>query len=263
MVSEICVVFPSDYFDKKKPDEMFVEQAQLFSSLGIPTATISIDDLQQNQATFYPKLPPNKKVLYRGWMVTAELYKRFVQVIINNQCLPFTSTEEYMTCHLLPNWYPYISELTPKTKCFETSNDLEAQLTVLNWQKFFVKDYVKSLKTSIGSIIDSPSKINLVLAEMQKFKGDIEGGICVRQLEDFDTSSEKRYFIINKKAYSGDNEIIPDIVTTCAELIPSSFFSVDVIRRNDGILRIVEVGDGQVSDLVGWSTDAFVQLWLS
>ncbi len=31
--------------------------------------------------------------------------------------------------------------------------------------------------------------------------------------------------------------------------------------RKDGALRIVEVGDGQVSDLVGWNVEQFVALW--
>jgi len=51
------------------------------------------------------------------------------------------------------------------------------------------------------------------------------------------------------------------MVARVAGRIPSQFFSVDVVRRADGILRIVEVGDGQVSDLVGWSADAFAAMW--
>jgi hypothetical protein len=53
---------------------------------------------------------------------------------------------------------------------------------------------------------------------------------------------------------------VPDFVCQVASWIPSRFFSVDVIRRNDGVLRVVEIGDGQVSDLVGWSTSAFVAM---
>jgi hypothetical protein len=44
--------------------------------------------------------------------------------------------------------------------------------------------------------------------------------------------------------------------------LPSKFFSVDVARRADGRLRVVEVGDGQVSDLVGWSAEAFAAMWV-
>jgi hypothetical protein len=55
---------------------------------------------------------------------------------------------------------------------------------------------------------------------------------------------------------------IPEIVRTCAERLPSKFFSVDVAQRADGVLRVVEVGDGQVSDLVGWSPKAFATMWV-
>jgi hypothetical protein len=36
---------------------------------------------------------------------------------------------------------------------------------------------------------------------------------------------------------------------------------VDVARREDGVERVVEIGDGQVSDLVGWSVEQFVEIW--
>ena len=47
----------------------------------------------------------------------------------------------------------------------------------------------------------------------------------------------------------------------CAEAIPGPFFSVDVAFRTDGVERIVEIGDGQVSDLVGWSVERFANIW--
>lgn len=31
----------------------------------------------------------------------------------------------------------------------------------------------------------------------------------------------------------------------------STFFSVDAVQRDDGTLRIIEIGDGQASDVVG------------
>jgi hypothetical protein len=36
---------------------------------------------------------------------------------------------------------------------------------------------------------------------------------------------------------------------------------VDVVERMDECRRVVEVGDGQVSDLVGWSAEAFARMW--
>ena len=33
-----------------------------------------------------------------------------------------------------------------------------------------------------------------------------------------------------------------------------------VVQRTEGRLRIVEVGDGQVSDLVGWTPERFARM---
>ncbi|WP_317106400.1 hypothetical protein [Chroococcidiopsis sp. SAG 2025] len=38
---------------------------------------------------------------------------------------------------------------------------------------------------TFGSIIEKPSDIKIVVDEMQKFRGTIEGGVCVRRVEDF------------------------------------------------------------------------------
>ena len=163
--------------------------------------------------------------------------------------------------HHLPKWYPLIAEFTPETRVLAADADWESELRSLGWSAFFIKDYVKSLKTSRGSIVRDPSEIGVVVAEMRQFRGDIEGGLCVRRVEPFVTISERRYFVLDGQASSPDGQRVPDLVLRVASRIPSPFFSVDVIRRDDGVLRVVEVGDGQVSDLVGWSASAFVAMW--
>ncbi len=94
------------------------------------------------------------------------------------------------------------------------------------------------------------------------YRGTIEGGLCIRRVEDFLPDTELRYFVIIGKPNAADSElIIPAIVQNCASRIDSNFFSVDIIQHGDGKLRIVEIGDGQVSDLVGWSVSSFVEIW--
>ncbi|HLX64244.1 MAG TPA: ATP-grasp domain-containing protein [Planctomycetota bacterium] len=135
---------------------------------------------------------------------------------------------------------------------------------MLNWGAYFIKDYVKSLKTARGAIVRDPVEAPALLAEMAEYRGEIEGGICVRRVEEFALNSEQRYFVINGKAYSADeNAGIPMLVETCAEKVPSNFFSVDIARRSDGVLRVVEIGDGQVSDIVGWTANSFARMWAS
>ncbi len=138
---------------------------------------------------------------------------------------------------------------------------MEAGLRNLGWNRFFIKDFVKSLKTGSGSLIERPEQIDLLMQEMQQFRGKIEGGICARQFEEFKPETEQRYFVLDGLAASFDGAPPPQIAQDCAGRIPSRFFSVDVVERADGVLRVVEIGDGQVSDLVGWSVPRFAELW--
>jgi hypothetical protein len=98
---------------------------------------------------------------------------------------------------------------------------------------------------------------------MERFRGEIEGGLCVRRVERFVADSERRYFVLDGRAFSPDGGPVPDVLRQVAPRIQSPFFSVDVVRREDGVARVVEIGDGQVSDLVGWSPAAFAAMWAS
>ena len=83
----------------------------------------------------------------------------------------------------------------------------------------------------------------------------------MRRIERFVAESERRYFVLDGKPFSAAGDPVPEVVEQVASRIPSPFFSVDVARREDGVLRVVEVGDGQVSDLVGWPAEAFAAMW--
>ena len=47
---------------------------------------------------------------------------------------------------------------------------------------------------------------------------------------------------------------------TITNAVSLSSYSIDVIENVDGNLRVVELGDGQVSDRKTWSIDKFVEL---
>jgi hypothetical protein len=195
-------------------------------------------------------------------MLSAEKYRNLVEVLQKHNLTPFISLDNYLSTHYLPNWYSIISDLTPETEIFDIDDNLPFQLSLLGWKKYFIKDYVKSLKTSVGSFIDNPEEITNVINEMKKFRGLIEGGICVRRVEDFKLNSEKRYFVINSLPFGPEKNIkIPGIVYQCAQRIKSPFFSIDIAEREDHEWRIIEIGDGQVSDLVGWSAERFSEIW--
>jgi hypothetical protein len=256
-------VFPSEPFDLKKPDREFLEQIAAMQNAGFQISIIALEDLAAGTAKVRPAPANGSRVVYRGWMLTPADYTSLVAAVQSTGVEMWTSLDRYLSTHYLPNWYSSIADLTPETRIFDVDADFERELRSLGWERFFIKDYVKSLKTSAGAaIIDDPSAIAPLVAEMQKFRGTIEGGLCVRRVEDFNVETERRYFVIAGQVFSAiPDEIIPSIVLKCASRISSPFFSIDVIERNNGVLRIVEVGDGQVSGLVGWSADRFAEIW--
>ncbi|PSB54972.1 ATP-grasp domain-containing protein [Chamaesiphon polymorphus] len=255
-------IFPSDYFKPKRVDSAYAEQFALLGDRGCANSLISLENLSLDSSTIYPEPNPGEQLIYRGWMLAPDDYSLLVNAVKNAGAEMWIDRDEYLRTHYLPNWYPLLHDLTPETYFFDVDDRLEAKLTELGWSQFFIKDYVKSLKTSTGSIINSPSAINSLVGEMQKFRGTIEGGICVRKVEDFITETERRYFVINGRVFAASPDLeIPAIVTECSRRIDSKFFSVDTIDRRDGVTRIVEIGDGQVSGLVGWTVDRFADLW--
>ena len=255
-------LFPNDIFNSKQPDGAYHDRFFAFKDAGFKTALIEIESLNNPQTNIFPKLSTQDIVVYLGWILSSSDYLSLVKIIEISQAIPFTNHKEYLNTHYLPSWYPLIKEFTPETHIYESEEDIEIKLKELNWNSYFIKDYVKSLKTSMGSIINRPQDIRVILAEMKKYRGTIEGGICVRQVEDFIPESEQRYFVINHKVFAANRDRqIPDIVIECSKRIESNFFSIDLIDSHNGTQRIVEIGDGQVSDLVGWSIERYMEIW--
>ena len=227
---------------------------------GFGVSIVPIDDLGESTRKIRGALPVGSTVVYRGWMLDPSQYKALATLIASQGANPISSLEAYLACHYLPNWYPLVAEFTAETRTYARTADLGSELKALGWEKFFIKDYVKSLKTSMGSVLSKAEDIEGVLSEMEKFRGIIEGGVCVRRFEDYVPNSERRYFVVRGKPYAAQGSI-PDVVFECARRIKSSFFSVDVALNTTGVNRIVEIGNGQVSDLVGWTPAAFAELW--
>jgi hypothetical protein len=239
---------------------MYQTQYDAIKTIGMPVSTIDVDNIEESK--IFPALQAGESVVYRGWMLNEKKYSALVKKIQSTHAEPFTDVETYLMLHHLPNWYPLLEGFTPETVVLSESADLEDELKKLGWNAFFIKDFVKSLKTSVGSVIQKPEEISVVVEEMTKYRGEIEGGLCIRQVEDFQSETEKRYFVIFGRAFAADHgETIPAIVLECAKRIQSNFYSIDSIVRADGIQRIVEVGDGQVSDIVGWSPERFAEIW--
>jgi len=253
-------LYPSDPFQPKEADEIFKGQLEATKAKGLGTSLFSVEELQMGNFKLRGPIPENATVVYRGWMLNGQEYHRLSDFIASRKATPLTAPDVYLSCHHLPNWYPLVTDFTAETKVYPKDADLAKELRALGWEKFFIKDYVKSLKTSVGSVVSRPEEVSTVVVEMEKFRGTIEGGICVRRFESYAEGSERRFFVLNGKPHAAGGSI-PTVVEECARRLRSPLFSVDVAVREDNVERIVEIGDGQVSDLVGWTPERFMEIW--
>ena len=253
------VLYASDYFKPKLVDEAFRAEARAFQERGFRSVALNLDSIASGAVELRSTL--EGAALYRGWMLDTTNYSNLVETIRKAGGTPFTALEQYLLTHHIPNWVSLLSDLTPETVVLPNGSDFESELKALGWSEFFVKDYVKSLKTSMGSKVSDPEQIGPLVEEMRKFRGTIEGGLCVRRVEDLKPETEERYFVLRGNAFAAAGTGVPHIVSMCAERISSPFFSVDVAKNEKDQLRVVEIGDGQVSDTVGWTIERFTELF--
>lgn len=252
------VLYPSNPFDKKSPDETYAEEFAAMEEIGARLSLYSAEDSSYGELNPRPKL--EGRVLYRGWMLRESEYESLSNAVSSVGGEMETTKESYLLCHYLPRWYESCAEFTAETVFVEKPSDLAAVIAekASDWEGFFVKDFVKSLTMSRGSVAKSAEEVHEIVGMIAKYRGSLEGGICLRRLERFVVGSERRYFAANGIPKSCDGEV-PQLVREIASRIDSPFFSIDTALREDGVLRLVELGDGQVSDLKEWPPSKFAE----
>ena len=253
------LLYPSNPLRAREPDEQYAEEFGRAGRLGFERSLFSFEGFTAHEFRMIPSPSRSELVVYRGWMMKPSEYAGLHRALVQLGAVPLTSPHEYQLCHYLPGWYETLKEFTPETRFFTESDDIAAEVGRLGWKGCFLKDYVKSVSAEGGAIAREPEQIRDVITRMRKFRGEIEGGICARRVEDFEIGSEQRHFVFRGKAFSL-TESAPAIVAAAAERVASPLFSVDTVVRRDGVMRIVELGDGQVSDLKRWPAERFLEL---
>jgi hypothetical protein len=253
------LLYPCDPFDKKTPDQDYADEHAAALAAGLSCSLFSFEDFQLG--AFLPRsaLVPGADVLYRGWMLTPARYAQLVDAIASKGAQAMVSAGHYRSCHHLPGWYERCRDLTPATIVLSEQDDIAEALARTGWSAFFVKDFVKSLTTSRGSVARDANEVREVLDLIARYRGELEGGICIRELESLVPDSEARYFVLRGKAYAREGDA-PALVHEIARRIDSPFFSVDVALGANGELRLIEIGDGQVSDRKQWPAARLIEM---
>jgi hypothetical protein len=253
------LIYPSAPDNPSRVDEAYAAEFDAARAAGLACSVISVEELESGNGQIRPPLAERSQVLYRGWMLEADTYSHLHGVITEKGGTPLTSPEQYLHCHHLPHWYPQCRAWTPETLFFPADTDLRRALSALDWPAFFIKDYVKSLTTQRGSVATTLDEAAEIVQLIERYRGRIEGGLCVRRFEQLRPETEERYFVINGEPYARDN-VVPTLAYDIAAMVDCPFYSMDLVQAEDGQLRLIELGDGQVSDLKQWSPEHFAQV---
>ena len=278
------VVFCNNPLQQKKVDDEYLEEHETVRGK-TQTILFSYEDLLENRLSLFGSNFEGLAV-YRGWMLRPEQYEFLFDELKKQGIILINSPEEYERYHLLPNWYDDFKADTAKSVWVDGEDVEGLMLKVQDWKgPAIIKDYVKSRKHEwfsacfINQIRDRDNAMKVINTFIERQAEDLVGGLVLRsflplkntgfhEISGMPTSEEYRIFIyggriISSKDYwaegngEGLNEDDINWINSRISRIKSSFVTIDVARKTDGSLCIVELGDGQVSGLQQMIPDEF------
>lgn len=283
---DINFLFCNHPLYQKKVDEDYEKEYQE-AGLHHPCALFSYEDLERGNLSMFGE-SISGLTIYRGWMMKPEMYSVFYSLLEKQDIYLINSPEEYEKYHTLPGWYNDFSTETIQS-IWETEGkpeNLQSMTKQLNGP-YIVKDYVKSRKHEwydacfIKEISDENNTAKIIHNFVNRQSESLTGGIVLRKFimlnqigfhekSGMPISEEYRVFVFVGKILIMDNywtekesvRLSKDEISWIEDIarrITSNFVTVDIARKADGKLVIMEFGDGQVSGLQQINAGEFYQ----
>jgi hypothetical protein len=272
------VLYCCDPLNPRRVDEHFAPEAQEVRACGGAVGLIDHDALLQGDAQqAVAQVPAGLgNAWYRGWMIPGDRYAALAEVLSRRGTELLVAPEQYRTAHELPGWYPTFVDITPAsmwrpTKPGEilTAEDLAVLAEPLLPGAGIVKDYVKSRKHEweqacfIPDLADAAGLARVVQRFVELQEEFLAGGVVLRTFEAFSkpepVAAEVRVWWLDGEPRMltphpdspFESSLVPDLdhIGPAVQRLGCRFVTTDVALRSDGVWRVVEVGDGQVSDL--------------
>jgi hypothetical protein len=264
----VLLLVPHDPLQPRNPDEYFAPEAEAARERGLDVAVVDDDALRRGDAAgALARVPHGSgEAVYRGWMVRSEEYAALDAALGARGAGLRTSPDTYRRAHELPGWYGCVGGLTPASVWLERPglDGFDAALRRLGSGPAVVKDYVKSEKHRWEEAMFVPDAADAagaraVAERFLELRGDdLVGGLVLRRFERYVGAEARTWWVDDCCALVTAHPDRPDEAPPAAvpleQLAPavaalgSRFVTVDVALREDGVWRVVEVGDGQVSD---------------
>lgn len=262
------ILYPSDYFDIKRVDADY--ELEYNVACNMPEFDIMLYNYDEfiSGGVFksYPYGLDGGLCIYRGWMLKPNKYDELYEKLKSIDIILINDVNQYKTCHLFPYSYEEIKDFTPKTKWYDDYKQIDWKTINSEFKRFMIKDYVKSVKgTNFPSCFDAPVEaetMNKCIDEFIHLRGSLfTNGIVIKEYVNFkkygEITNEYRAFymygkLVTVSRNSNQSENCPFVPIEFVEKfkgLRSNFYTVDFAELDNGSWIIIEVGDGQVSEL--------------
>lgn len=261
----MLLIVPADPLNPRRVDEHFRGQAEAARDAGIDVARVDHDVLSRAgmaAAEAVRGVRASDDAVYRGWMLTGGQYAAMAAALAAREVTLRTGAEAYRAAHELPGWYDALADVTPESVWMDGTDptEFEALCGRLGSGPAVLRDFVKSMKhywdeaAYIPDVADAAAAGKVAARFIELRDEDLAGGLVLRRYEEF-TGAEVRTWWVDGRCVlvtphpdSPDEEPPSDVELSVVSPPALPFVTVDLTRRADGVWRVVELGDGQVSD---------------
>ena len=262
------ILFPSSFFSRENVDEDLQKEYDSVIVTGLFDVAIFgySQWFDEGELLLNKKFAKEQIAIYRGWMMSPEQYSNFYNLLLKKNIRLLNNPNNYRLFHLFPNIYEILKEDTAKMEIYPLHQQIDIEKLKKNFQKFMVKDYVKSVKgTDFPKFFDhnvEQKEFDRCMEIFYNYRGDLlTGGICIKEFLDLKyygkNTNEYRVFYMNNKVATvtrnsnqeNNTPQPPKYLIEKYKNLDSPFYTIDYAELKDGSWKIIEAGDGGVSGL--------------
>lgn len=264
----------NDPLRRARCDPYFAPQAAVARQAGAEVALLDHDALLLGHTDEAVRRVPHGlgAAWYRGWMIPTAVYTELSAALAQRGVHLLTTPTTYRAAHELPYWYATFAEATPASNWIPCEpgrppgpHALARAAADLPAGPGIVKDFVKSRKHDweeacyLPDLADTPVVHAVVSRFVELQEDSLAGGIVLRSFEDLrrDVGEARIWWLDGEAVLTSAHPDTPglrpapvlDHIRPLVRRLGCRFITTDLAQRTDDTWRVIEIGDGQVSDL--------------
>jgi hypothetical protein len=271
------LLFPQNPTMRKLPEPVFEPEYDSATSLGFRCLLFDEEALSSGEIDLaFRRLPKGdgSDLLYRGWIFTEALYRRFQEALLARGYRLVSSAAQYAEVTYFPNYYPKIREFSPAAVWTDTPDSYRAwsMSRKLGDGPFVIKDHIKSAKHFWHEACFVPQAsgrehFERIAENLKTEQGDsFHRGFVVKQFvplrscgegpREYPVCEEYRLFFWKRQLliashYHRQPEKPVDWspFVDLAQRFDAPFFTMDVAQTEAGTWIVVDMGAGECSSL--------------